>query len=551
MCEAEGHNMGDGKREPFMNPAQSETPGMPGNFMRENRETPLVSGSRPDRLEKATSHKTSRHAGGESDEQVVPAKRSNNGEQSLAESVEGSCSTKGNTEETYTNRTQGRDHVSQGLGGVREAARRDKKQKFTALLHHVTVELLRDSYGSLKRKAAPGVDGVTWQQYGEGVEERLLDLHERIHRGAYRAQPSRRTYIPKADGRQRPLGIAALEDKVVQQAVVTVLNNIYEEDFLGFSYGFRPGRSQHDALDALTVGLRRKKVNWVLDLDVRGFFDNVSHEWLVKFIEHRNADRRILRLIQKWLKAGVSEEGEWTETKIGTPQGAVASPLLANIYLHYVFDRWVNQWRRKWAHGDMIVVRYADDAVLGFEHRKEADAFLEQLRERMQKFGLELHPEKTRLIEFGRFAEDNRKRRGEGKPEAFDFLGFTHICGKTKKGGWFTVRRQTVKKRLRSKLQEVRQELRKRWHERVAETGDWLRTVVQGYFNYHAVPGNFAALQTFRREVVRAWLATLRRRSQRHRLPWERFRSVIDRHLPLPRILHPEPGVRFDAKYPR
>jgi group II intron reverse transcriptase/maturase len=524
---------------------------MPGNFMRENRETPLVSGSRPDRLEKATSHKTSMHASGESDEQVVPAKRSNNGEQSLAESVEGSCSTKGNTEETYTNRTQGRDHVSQGLGGVREAARRDKKQKFTALLHHVTVELLRDSYGSLKRKAAPGVDGVTWQQYGEGVEERLLDLHERIHRVAYRAQPSRRTYIPKADGRQRPLGIAALEDKVVQQAVVTVLNNIYEEDFLGFSYGFRPGHSQHDALDALTVGLRRKKVNWVLDLDVRGFFDNVSHEWLVKFIEHRIADRRILRLIQKWLKAGVSEEGKWTETKIGTPQGAVASPLLANIYLHYVFDLWVNQWRRKWAHGDMIVVRYADDAVLGFEHRKEADAFLEQLRERMQKFGLELHPEKTRLIEFGRFAEDNRKRRGEGKPEAFDFLGFTHICGKTKKGGWFTVRRQTVKKRLRSKLQEVRQELRKRWHERVAETGDWLRTVVQGYFNYHAVPGNFAALQTFRREVVRAWLATLRRRSQRHRLPWERFRSVIDRHLPLPRILHPEPGVRFDAKYPR
>ena len=520
--------------------------------MRENREIPLASGSStPDRLVKATSYATSMHAGGESDEQVVPAKRSNNEEKSSAEGVEGSCLTKGNIEETRMLRTQGRERVSQGLQGVREAARGDKKQKFTALLHHVTVGLLRDSYTSLKRHAAPGVDGVTWQQYGEGLEERLADLHDRIHRGAYRAQPSRRTYIPKADGRQRPLGIAALEDKIVQQAVVTVLNEIYEEDFLGFSYGFRPGRSQHDALDALTVGLRRKKVNWVLDLDVRGFFDNVSHEWLVKFVEHRIADRRILRLIQKWLKAGVSEQGEWKETKVGTPQGAVASPLLANVYLHYVFDLWVNQWRRKWAQGDMIVVRYADDAVLGFEHRKDAEAFLEQLRERMRKFGLELHSEKTRLIEFGRFAEDNRKRRGEDKPETFDFLGFTHICGKTQKGGWFTVRRQTVKKRLRSKLQAVRQELRKRWHERVAETGDWLRSVVQGYFNYHAVPGNFVALQTFRREIARAWLKALRRRSQRHRLPWERFRSVIDRYLPLPRILHPEPGVRFDAKYPR
>jgi RNA-directed DNA polymerase len=553
FCEAEGNNMGDGKREPLVNPAQSETPSMSGNSVRENRETPSVSGSsEPDGLEKATSYKTSTHAGGESDERVVPAKRSNKEEQSWAESVEGSRLTKGNTEETHTRRTQGRERVSQGLGGVREAAGRDKKQKFTALLHHVTTELLRDSYQTLKKQAAPGVDGVTWQEYGEGMEEKLRDLHDRIHGGGYRAQPTRRTYIPKADGRQRPLGITALEDKIVQQAVVTVLNQIYEEDFLGFSYGFRPGRSQHDALDALTVGLRRKKVSWILDLDVRGFFDNVSHEWLKKFVEHRIADRRILRLIQKWLKAGVSEEGEWTETKVGTPQGAVVSPLLANIYLHYVFDLWVNQWRRKMTEaGDMIVVRYADDAVLGFEHRIQAEAFLEQLRERMRKFGLELHPEKTRLIEFGRFAEDNRKRRGEGKPETFDFLGFTHICGKTRKSGWFKVRRQTVKKRLRSKLQEVRQDLRKRWHERIAETGGWLRSVVQGYFNYHAVPGNFRALQTFRREVARAWLEALRRRSQQHRLPWERFCSILDRYLPLPRILHPEPGVRFDAKYPR
>ncbi len=521
--------------------------------MRENREAPLVSGSsKPDRLEKATSHKASTNASGESDEPVVPAKRSNEGEKSLEERVEGSGSTKGNTEETYTDQTQGREHVSQGLRGVREAARRNKKQKFTALLHHVTTDLLRESYHSLKRGAAPGVDGVTWEQYGEGLEEKLKDLHDQIHRGGYRAQPSRRTYIPKADGRQRPLGIAAVEDKVVQQAVVTVLNAIYEEDFEGYSYGYRPGRKQHDALDALAVGLRRKKVNWVLDLDVRGFFDNVSHEWLEKFVEHRIADRRVIRLIQKWLKAGVRlEEGEWEETEVGTPQGAVISPLLANLYLHHVFDIWAKQWRRKEARGDMIMVRYADDAVLGFEHRKEAEAFQEQLRERMQKFGLELHPEKTRLIEFGRFAEGNRKRRGEGKPETFDFLGFTHMCGKTRKGNWFTIRRKTVKKRLRSKLQAIRQELRKRWHERVSETGKWLRMVVQGYFNYHAVPGNFAALQMFRREVVRAWLEALRRRSQRDRRTWERFRPIVDRYIPRPQILHLEPGVRFDAKYPR
>jgi group II intron reverse transcriptase/maturase len=431
---------------------------------------------------------------------------------------------------------------------VREAARKDKKQKFTALMHHVTVGLLRDSYYSLKRRAAPGVDGVTWHQYGEGVEGRLADLHDRVHRGSYRAQPSRRTYIPKADGKQRPLGIASLEDKIVQQAVVTVLNQIYEEDFLGFSHGYRPGRKQHDALDAVAVGLKRKKVNWILEFDVRGFFDNVSHEWLIKFLEYRIADRRIIRIIQKWLRAGTLEDGEWRETEAGTPQGAVASPLLANIYLHYVFDLWVACWLRNQARGDMIVVRYADDAVLGFQQREDAEAFLEQLGERMRKFGLELHPDKTRLIEFGRFAEVNRKQRGQGKPETFDFLGFTHICGKTRKGGWFTVRRQTIKKRLRSKLQAVKQELRKRWHERIADTGEWLRSVVQGYFNYHAVPGNFATLRTYRREVARMWLRALRRRSQKHRLTWERFGQIVDQYLPKPRILHAEPGARFDAR---
>src|SRR5208283_4696305 len=457
--------MSDDKRKSVMNPAQSETPGMPGNSMRENREAPRASGSStPDRLEKAMSYKTSMHASGESDEQVVPAKRLNNGEQFLAEGVEGSCSTKGNTEEAHTRRTQGRGRVSQGLGGVREAARRDQKQKFTALLHHVTTDLLRDSYYSLKRAAAPGVDGVTWQQYGEGVEERLQDLHERIHRGAYRAQPSRRTYIPKADGRQRPLGIAALEDKIVKQAVVTILNQIYEVDFQGFSYGFRPGRGPHQALDALTVGIQRKRVNWVLDADIRGFFDNMSHEWTMKFIQHRVADRRMLRLIQKWLKAGVSEDGQWSETKLGTPQGAVVSPLLANVYLHYVFDLWAEAWRKKVAKGEVIVVRYADDAVLGFQHREDAERFLKQLQERMGKFGLELHPEKTRLIEFGRYATERRAKRGEGKPETFDFLGFTHICGTSQPKGYFTVRRKTIGKRMAAKLKEMHAELRRRMH---------------------------------------------------------------------------------------
>jgi group II intron reverse transcriptase/maturase len=419
------------------------------------------------------------------------------------------------------------------------------------LLHHVTPQLLRDSYYELKKQAAPGVDGVTWQQYGTGLEERINDLHDRVQRGAYRAQPSKRAYVPKEDGRQRPLGIASLEDKIVQQALVTVLNEIYEEDFKGFSYGFRPARSAHDALDALTVGLTRKKVNWVLDADIRGFFDNVDHEWMLKFVQHRIGDRRVLRLIRKWLKAGVSEEGTWSETKVGTPQGAVISPLLANIYLHYVLDLWAHQWREKYAIGDVILVRYADDFVMGFQSRAEAERFLAELRERLRKFRLELHPEKTRLIEFGRYAEENRARRGEGKPETFNFLGFTHYCGRTRTQGWFTVKRKTMAKRLRKKLREVREQLRYRWHESIAETGAWLRSVVQGYFNYHAVPGNYGSLATFRGEVARAWRSALNRRSDRARMTWARFAPLVARWLPSPRILHPYPSVRFAVKHPR
>ncbi len=422
--------------------------------------------------------------------------------------------------------------------------------RFTALLHHLTVDLLRESFYALKRKAAPGVDGLRWQEYETWLEGRLHDLHSRVHRGAYRATPSRRVYIPKADGRQRPLGVAALEDKIVQQAVVTILNAIYEEDFLGFSYGFRPGRNQHQALDALSYALERKNVNYVLDADIRGFFDTISHEWMLRFVQQRVADRRILRLIQKWLKAGVMEEGRWSETERGTPQGAVISPLLANIYLHYVFDQWVQAWRKQHARGTVIAVRYADDIVLGFQARAEADRFLEGFRERLQEFELELHPEKTRRIEFGRYAEASRERRGEGKPETFDFLGFTHISGKNGKGR-FTVKRRSIAKRMRAKLQQLQQQLQRRRHEAVAETGGWLRSVVQGYFNYHAVPGNLDNLWTFRVRLTRLWHTQLRHRSHRHGWNWTRMRRLAVRWLPLPRVLHPWPTERFAASHPR
>ena len=496
------------------------------------------------------SHTARAHIPEESDSGIVPMNHSNQGGKPPAENAEGRPLIKENTHQSGTHPTQSGARVSQGLAGVRKAAREGKERKFTALLHHLTVGLLRASFYALKRKAAPGVDGVTWQEYETGLEGRLVDLHSRVHRGAYRAKPSRRAFIQKSDGRPRPLGVAALEDKVVQQAVATILNQIYEEEFLGFSYGFRPGRSQHQALDALTVALKQKRVNYVLDADIRGFFDNLSHEWLLKFVQHRVADPRILRLIQKWLKAGVMEEGQWSETEIGTPQGAVISPLLANIYLHYVFDLWVDAWRKKCAQGDVIIVRYADDNVLGFQHQAEADRFLEDLRKRLGKFGLELHPDKTRRIEFGRYAEERRKQRGEGKPETFDFLGFTHISGKTQKG-FFTVKRKTIGKRMRAKLRQIKVQLRARMHAPVAQTGEWLKSVVQGYFNYHAVPGNLDRLGAFRKRVTRLWRRTLLCRSQKHRLPWTRMHLWAVRWIPQPRVLHPYPESRFAARYLR
>jgi RNA-directed DNA polymerase len=518
--------------------------------MHENRETSGASRSDRDRSGKVNSHKPDRHALEESHVAIVPMKLPNKEAQASAEVVEGRAEIKENSVESSTRPTPSGKRVSQGLGGVRRVARERKQERFTALLHHLTADLLRESYYALKRNAAPGVDGVRWSEYEDGLEGRLIDLHGRVHRGAYRAQPSRRVYIPKGDGRERPLGIAALEDKIVQQAVVTILNEIYEVDFQGFSYGFRPGRSPHQALDALNVGIQRKRVNWILDADIRGFFDNMDHEWTMQFVAHRVADNRVLRLIRKWLKAGVSEDGEWSETKVGTPQGAVVSPLLANVYLHYVFDLWVEVWREKVAQGDMIVVRYADDLVVGFEHRAEAERFLKDFQERLAKFGLEMHPEKTRLIEFGRFAQVNRQERGEGKAETFTFLGFTHYCGTNSKG-YFVVWRRTAAKRMRAKLQAIKQELRRHLHDAVGVVGAWLKRVVEGYYRYHAVPGNRPALGRFRDRLCRLWWQALRRRSQKRRPTWDRLRPVFERWLPRPQVLHPYPDVRFDAMHSR
>jgi len=459
--------------------------------------------------------------------------------------MEGSGLAKGNPSQQNAPRTQGRVGAPSALERVREVAERDKQVRFTALLHHIyDGARLRAAYFALKRDAAPGVDGETWRHYGEALEANLADLSARLKRGAYRAKPVQRAYIAKADGRQRPLGIPTLEDKIVQRATVDVLNAIYEADFLGFSYGFRPGRSPHNALDALYTGLLTRKVNWVLDADVRDCFGAIDRGWLVKFIEHRIADRRVVRLIQKWLNAGVLEDGTRTWSETGTPQGGSASPLLANVYLHYAFDLWVQRWRKTQAHGDVIVVRFADDFIAGFQHRADAERFLADLRERFAKFKLELHPEKTRLLEFGPFAVENRRRAGRGKPETFNFLGFTHICGK-KRNGRFTVLRQTIRKRLQAKLSEVKAELRRRLHAPIPQVGAWLRTVVLGHLRYYGVPMNGPALFTFCFQVGRLWYRALRRRSQTARLTWEQMRRLIKRWLPPPRICHPYPLRRL------
>jgi group II intron reverse transcriptase/maturase len=410
--------------------------------------------------------------------------------------------------------------------------------------------MLRTAFFALKREAAPGVDGLTWRVYASDLDHRIEDLHARVHRGAYRALPSRRRYIPKADGSQRPLAVAALEDKIVQRATAAVLNAIYEEDFLGFSYGFRPQRSQHDAMDALVVGITSKKVNHILDADLSRFFDSVSQSWLVRFLEHRIGDRRIVRLIQKWLKVGVLEDGIVTVGETGTGQGSVISPLLANVYLHYVFDLWAERWRRREATGDMILVRFADDIIVGFEHETDAHRFRDAMRARLQAFSLLLHPEKTRLIEFGRHAAARRAERGLGKPETFDFLGFTFVCGKSRRGR-FLIKRKTRRDRMRAKLREITKEMRRRMHQPIPQQGKWLRQVVAGFFAYHAVPTNSRSLGAFRYHVTNLWRRSLRRRSQKDHTTWARVTKLADDWLPRPRILHPWPNQRFAVKHPR
>ena len=496
------------------------------------------------------------HEAEKSDLAIVAVKPANNSGQPGAEWVEPRAGAEGNAAQHSTRRAQDRASVSQGLDRIRKVARERKKERFTALLHHVDVPMLRTAFYALRRDAAPGADGLTWQDYEADLDRRIEDLHEQVHRGAYRAQPSRRRFIPKPDGRQRPLAIAALEDKIVQRAVVMVLNAIYEEDFLGLSYGFRPGRSQHDALDALVTGIGTTKVNWILDADIRSFFDMVSQEWLIRFVEHRVGDRRIIRLIQKWLKAGILEDEVVTVSERGTGQGSVISPLLANIYLHYAFDLWANRWRQREATGDVIVVRYADDIVVGFEHEADARRFLEMMRARLEEFALTLHPEKTRLIEFDRRAAVGREKRGLGRPETFNFLGFTMICGKSRRGKfllWRLVRfaAQPRRDRLQAKLLAVKEELRRRMHQPIPRQGEWLRGVVSGWCAYHAVPTNTRSLQTFRDCVVRLWLRSLRRRGQRDRTTWERMKRLADDFLPKPRILHPWPEQRFAVKHPR
>src|SRR2546428_352262 len=490
------------------------------------------------------------HGPEKSDPAIVAMKPANKAEQPAAEPVERRAGTKGNAEQQSTHRTQSRANVSQALGRIRKVARERKKERFTALFHHISVDLLEEAFFELEEDAAPGVDRLTWKDYEADLECNIEGLHDRVQRGAYRALPSRRVYIPKPDGRQRPLAVAALEDKIVQRAAAAVLNAIYEEDFLGFSYGFRPGRGAHDAMDALVVGISSRKVNFILDADIQSFFDTVSKAWLVRFLGHRIGDRRMLHLIQKWLKMGVLEDGEVRVSDRGTAQGAVISPLLANVYLHYALDLWAESWRRHEATGDVIIVRYADDFIVGFQHEGDARRFLDELCNRLEEYALSLHPEKTRVIEFGRFAAENRKRRSLGKPETFNFLGFTFICGKSRRGK-FLIKRNNRGDRLRTKLEAIKKVLRRWMHQPIPQQGKWLGRVVSGYFNYHAVPTNSRALVVFRDEIAKRWWRILRRRSQNGALTWARMQKLADDWLPQPRILHPWPNQRFAVTHPR
>jgi RNA-directed DNA polymerase len=551
LSDAEGNtNQGD-RCESWNGPARSETLYTPGRFLQRSWEISAVpDATTPGNSGKAECRTPETTVVEKLDAYILPGKPSNKGS-NPSEMVEGGNAAKGNAEQAPAHRTQSRISCpSTGLECVRQAARRDRRLRFTALMHHITPQLLMDSFYSIQKNAAAGVDGVTWREYEKILSEWVDELHRMVQVGAFRATPSRRVYIPKADGRQRPLGIASIEDKIVQQAVVTVLGAIYEEDFLGFSYGFRPGRGQHDALDALAVGIKSRKVNWIVDADIRSFFDEIDHGWMLRFLKHRIADQRIIRLIRKWLEAGVIEDRKRIPAERGTPQGAVVSPLLANICLYYVFDLWVQRWRKSPGRGEVIVVRYADDSsVVGFEAVGTARAFLDALQERLAKFGLTLHPDKTRLIEFGRFAVERRRKKGQGRPETFDFLGFTQCWGTDRKGK-FQVIRLTAKKRMCATLTSIRKKLYQRRHEPVPVVGAWLHRVMSGYFQYHAVPTNLLRLNGFRAEVCRAWRHALLRRSQRRRLNWPRFNRLTRKYVPPCRVLHPYPEERFFASRP-
>ena len=488
-----------------------------------------------------------------SDEPVGAMKQANKREQSRAESAEQRGSTKRNPGSQTTCRTQCRESVPPAADRIRQAAERNPKERMTALLHHITPEALEAAFYALRKDAAAGVDGTMWREYEEGLEGRLLDLHGRVHAGTYRALPVRRAEIPKPDGGTRPLGIAALEDKIVQKAVVDViLTPIYEVEFLGFSYGFRPGRGAHDALDALAYGIERRKVSWIVDADIRKYFDTIPRDWMIRFLEHRIGDRRVIRLIRKWLNAGVMDDGSWVDTGEGTPQGAIVSPVLANVFLHYALDLWFHRkWRPDTPGGEAIIIRYADDVVVGFQYERDARRYLRDVRGRLAQFGLALHPEKTRIVEFGRFAEANRRTRGEGRPETFDFLGFTHFCTRTRRGR-FRLGRKPVTKRVCRTLRRITEELRGRWHHDIWEVGEWLGKVYRGWQNYYGVPGSSRWLRKFRRRIQRAWMKAIRRRSHRARnFGWGRMERMAEILWPKARILHPWPDKRFAVKHSR
>ena len=470
----------------------------------------------------------------------------NTAKPTVAEPVERRVSTKGNSPARPEEGAQYPSGSEEKLARIRALAREDRQLKFENLAHHISEPLLHKAYQRLKKKAAAGVDGETWESYGKELDENIANLHKVVQDGRYKAKAVLRQWIEKPDGAKRPLGITCIEDKILQQAMVWVLESIYEADFLGFSYGFRPKRSQHNALDALYVAITQRKVNYVLDADIQGFFDQIDQQQLMRFIEHRISDRRILKLIEQTLQAGVMDEGQWNRSETGIPQGGVLSPLLANIYLHYAFDQWANQWRKRYARGEVYIVRYADDIITCFQYETDGQAFKRALEQRLAKFKLKLHPRKTKLIEFGRFAIGTYRQKNLGKPETFDFLGFTHICGRRRKDGKFTLRRQTIAKRQRAKLNEIRQWLKRNRHKPIKDQGEKLRSVILGAMNYYGVPGNLKAIDAFRTEICKSWLRALRRRSQKAgKLTWEKMQILVRIWIPSSRTTHPYPNQRL------